>query len=154
MITEIIKVIASLWLTVAIHEGGHALAVRGFGGEIREFNVSLTNPHVTWRGVDESNYWIVDLGGLAANQAVLPAIRWAEKKYPDESTFNYLNFFNTAYFPYMAITSLFSENNDLSQFCKDTGTHKVIPVALSLIYLKLNENVYIDGGKIFYRKAF
>jgi len=66
-----------IYLYAILHEGGHALFVLVFGGELTEFEINflVSNPHISYTGInDPLRQALVSLGGAAgAAGACAPA---------------------------------------------------------------------------------
>jgi len=153
---EIIKVVASLWLATVVHEGGHIVTANMVGGSVYDVKLYPNNGHFATVYIDNKTAEnpLVIAGGIMASNLSLPAISWAKEKYPEQTFFNYWDFWARMDFPVNAISSIWDNNNDTSKFCDNTGIPKAVPIALSLVYIKVNKNVFISNGKICFKKAF
>lgn len=155
MAIELVKLVSSLFLAVLIHEGGHVAATHMVGGEVTEFNVfSHGQLGYTEALLPSDKLGHFYAGGVTASIASLPAIRWACKKYPDETFFKYWDFWATMDVPYQAVSCLWRPNSDFSKISKHTDINKSVLVCVGLLFGYLNKNVIISDGKVFIKKAF
>jgi len=158
-VIEVIKVIASLFLAVTVHEGGHAGAVALSGGRVTSFKPYPTNGffgYTEYSGLPQNAQKIFYLSGVSASMLSTIPIRELEKKYPDETFFRYWDFWATVDLPLHSLLALVNDKSDLAKFSDKTGVPVVALVGLSFLWAtqKTNKNVLFTGTKIFFVKEF
>ena len=156
---ELLKVLASLFLAVTVHEGGHAGAVALSGGRVTSFKPYPTHGgfgYTEYVGLTENAQKVFDVSGISASMISTVPIRALEKKYPEESFFKYWDFWATADFPIQSVMALVNDKSDLAKFSDRTGVPIVAIVGLSFLWAtqKTNKNILFTGTKMFFVKEF